>query len=229
MRREQPTGLLIDERSLLFQAKSTPRYNRLTSDGSTKLERRLLEQIDRKKPLCLHRDTSRKSAIGSYVLGQSQTLALVGLQDCARYVLAPKGGRWARTIPYTYPPYQVGWPSSYPRPELRKPRGLVDTVLAMGLHGTLGRLVFSPAADPWSQLVADLRGNYVAPFMMSYGHPRIQRVSAFLLSEDWLLQASSTMGAPPNLLEAFAEREPALPVLTRTLRSVETVVDVPIA
>lgn len=136
VRREQPTGLLVDERSLLLQAKVTPRHNRLTSGASTRLERRLLERLDRTVALDLHRDTARTSAIGSYVLGASQTGTLVGLQDCARYVLAPKAATWKGVYIGTYPPYQVGWPNWIQGPVLHKPRGLVDVGAC---HGTARR------------------------------------------------------------------------------------------
>lgn len=231
VRREQPNGFLIDERSLLLQAKVTPRHNRLTSGTSTRLERRLFERVDRTLALNLHRDTARTSMIGSYILGASEAGHLVGLKDCARYVLAPKAATWKGVCPTcTYPPYQVGWPYSIQRPELYKPRGLVDTVLAIGLHGTLGRIVLAPPNDQWSQLVADLRGAYVTTFMSGYKQHRMHQANAFLITSSgpgfW---GSGSLVAPPRSpsvdIEQLVERPPDIPVVTITLRSRETFLD----
>lgn len=178
VRWEDHTGCLINEQALLLQAKITPRHNRLTSGASTKLERRLLEQMQRGLDLHLHRDTARTSLIGKYVLGTSPTGDKTGLKDCARYLLAPKGIKWLKNAEGRSP-YQVGWPKSYPYPELSKKQyGFMEAALALGALKTLGRSVTNPPADAWSQLVADLRGGYINSFMPGYGHNRIN--SSFL-------------------------------------------------
>ena len=130
----------------------------------------------------------------------------------------------------TYPPYQVGWPNSNQRPELCKPRGLVDTVLAVGLSGTLGRPVLAPLNDQWSKLVADLRGTYVTTFMPGYKHQRIHQANAFLISSSGIdFWDSGNQVVPPRHpkvdVEQLFERPPDIPVLTITLRSRETVLD----
>lgn len=231
VRREQPNGLLFDERGLLLQAKVTPRHNRLTSGASTKLERRLLERVDRTLKLDLHRDTARTALIGSYVLGSAGAGVLAGLKDCARYVLVPKSAMWKGMCTFhTYPPYQVGWPVSSLRPELRKPRGLVETVLSVGLHGTLGRLILSPSVDQWSQLVTDLRGDFVTAFMPGYKHHRIHNASAFLLHSSGLeYSVAGYSPTPPRGgvfdFEQLVERPPKIPILTITLSSREPVLE----
>lgn len=91
VRKEETNGTLLSERALLLQAKITPKSNRLTSGSSTKLERRLLEKVNRLIPLHLHRDTARTNLINTYLLGAEASGAAIGLNDCARYLLAPKG------------------------------------------------------------------------------------------------------------------------------------------
>lgn len=89
----------------------------------------------------------------------------------------------------------------------------------MGLRGVLGRLVRAPATDPWSQLVADLRGAYASATMPGYGHQRIHEATAFLSSSGFWDKAGKS--PPPLGLELpvgqLVERPPAVPVLTITL------------
>lgn len=223
VRKELPTGQLIDENALLLQAKVTPKYNRLTSGSSTKLERRLLENVNRTLQIDLHRDTQRKNLINTYVLGPG-AYGAIGLKDCARYLLVPKGAAWANAG-FSFPPYQVGWPRSMPGPFLTKPIGFVDAALGIGVRGTLGRPVTASPTDVWSKMISDLRGAYVGVVMPGYGHGRIHVGTAFM-SVSGLAWLSSTPSfgrprpvlmsrrdLPPLDIEHLADRPPAIPIV----------------
>ncbi|MGG1945719.1 hypothetical protein AB1286_12995 [Trinickia sp. NRRL B-1857] len=227
VRKELPTGHLIDENALLLQAKVTPKYNRLTSGSSTKLERRLLENVNRTLHIHLHRDTQKTNLINSYVLGPG-AYGAIGLKDCARYLLAPKGAAWANAA-FSFPPYQVGWPRSMPGPFLTKPSGFVDAVLGVGVKGTLGRLVTTPPGNVWSQMVSDLRGAYVGVVMPGYGQDRIHIGAAFMTAAG-PTSITSTLpfvgprrafmsrgDLPPLDIAHLADRPPAIPIVVVTL------------
>lgn len=236
VRRENASGGLQDEHAMLIQAKITPRHNRLTSGSSTKLERRLLERLDRTQQLELHRDTGRTSLLGTFTLGPTADGVGTGMADCARYLLAPKCAGWLYHARAT--PFQVGWPATYTKPFLRKPTGFLNTILELGLWGRNGRLVGVPGSDPWSNLVSTIRGTYAGVHMAKYRQDRIHIGSGFvafqLLPRLFNRQAyglhvrpADQKPPPETSTEQDAGRAspPAIPMLIITLRDLSVIND----
>ncbi len=176
------------EIGLLIQGKATPRHNKLTSGSSTKKERKLLECMDRSKPIELYRATvvSPSSKIGVYNLSGIP----VGMRDCSRYLLMPKLLGWRFYGLITRPldrlaiaPFQVGWPRSIRSPYLQSPRGIVEAVQRMVLFGEIGKEIADPSICEWSRMVNDLRGGYLGSYMAGYGgQKRINNSIRFISS-----------------------------------------------
>jgi len=222
VRREQPNGVLVVERGLLVQAKITPRHSRLTSGNSTKLERRLLERVDRLLPMQLYRDTQLNSLLGAFTLGLTASGSAFGLKDCARFLLAPKFANWIAMWTLRAP-YQVGWPCKFSSPFLKKPIGFVEAILRVGVTGQLGKVVGVPGTNGWSNIVAAIRGAYTGKIMPGYGHGRIRVGSAFLCASPLFLGNAQFVEYPPLVsppinLEAWQNNPPAIPIITVTLR-----------
>lgn len=222
VRRELPNGILVAERGLLLQVKITPKHNKLTSGSSTKLERRLLERTDRGLPIELYRDTQLSSLLGTFTLGPTAAGVNFGMKDCARFLLAPKLAKWISLVS-NLSPFQVGWPFSSSSPFLKKPKGVVQAILEVGVAGSLGRIVDVPGTNAWSNIIAAIRGAYTGKTMPGYAHGRIHVGSAFLVKSLSFSGSQVFFQHPPRVdlpidLENWQSNPPAIPILTVTLQ-----------
>ncbi|MGL6046449.1 MAG: hypothetical protein ACRC02_08305 [Vogesella sp.] len=171
VRYQNSTGQITEERGIALQVKISDKYNALPGGESTKLERALLEDMDRSHKLELYSATSRhkSSFIGSYDFGTGAIKT--GLKDVARYTNFPKNKPW---FSMGIAPLQVGWPKSYTNKFFSKPIGFVEAIQRLA-SGKIGRDIFPVGpSDPWAEMVSDLRGSYAGVQMNGYnGQNRI--------------------------------------------------------
>ncbi|MBK7617594.1 MAG: hypothetical protein IPJ08_25160 [Burkholderiales bacterium] len=212
-----PRGVVVGRTGVLLQGKTAKRHNALPSNHSTKKERLLLEGLNRSKPLSVFRDIGLRSPIGTYTFGGG-----TGLNDCARYLMMAKTGRWH--CPYCAPlaPLQIGWPKTRATSSIDPTTSFVDAMKQLATTGGLGRTILDKGPSlkcEWSRLVWDLLGDYVPVEMQGYGGQNRVNVSPTL---SFTTQVDLVFGSPPGQVSRAAEsfdRPPAISVVQVNIRS----------
>lgn len=215
----------LTQRALLLQGKTSPKYNKLDAGASTKKERRLLEDTNRRLPIDVFRDIAATSKIGTYTIGGVG----YGFADCARYLLMPKGALW-RTYFLGLAPFQIGWPATRKSAFLRSPRGVVQAIQQMAIRGSMGRLLSDPKSCEWSRLVRDLLGGYRGIVMKGYSAQcRVNSsssIASFLSHGQFAVNFNSNKSLPPLRPMPFdnedAQDPPAINVLKVSIQYANT-------
>ncbi|ANZ05811.1 lysogenic conversion protein [Raoultella ornithinolytica] len=166
----------INFRAILLQGKCSEKHNLLPTGPSTNKERKLLESLDRNEYLYLYPGTrAYGEKIGKYKLGGE----VIGLADCAKYLIMPKYERWTYNTPNYITPYVIGWPNKTSSNYLSNTVNYLDTILEkMILTKTMGKKIILTAKNhidkqcEWSKMIYDLLNSYLPITMKGYDSQR---------------------------------------------------------
>ncbi|MEX9967297.1 lysogenic conversion protein [Providencia stuartii] len=172
-------------RGVLLQGKCSERHDLLPSGPSTKKERKLLESIDRNKHLILYPGTrAYGEAIGEYILGEE----VMGLADCAKFLMMPKNKSWNYKTPDSISPYVIGWPKKLFSNSLINNSNYLDSILSemivsrtMGKEISLTKMNHIDTSCEWSRMINDLLNSYLPVTMRGYNSQRrVYQSSSFI-------------------------------------------------
>ncbi|HCT4628940.1 lysogenic conversion protein [Proteus mirabilis] len=163
-------------RAVLLQGKCSEKHDLLPNGESTKKERKLLESIDRNEILTLYPGTRAYGhEIGQYKLGGG----IVGLFDCARYLMMPKSKRWNYKTLSNVSPYVIGWPQKLSSKKLGITTNYMESIISgMIISKNIGKevkLIDKNRVDKnceWSTMVYDLLNCYHPICMRGYNRQR---------------------------------------------------------
>ncbi|MNG89082.1 hypothetical protein D3C79_479370 [compost metagenome] len=171
-------------RAVLLQGKCSEKHDLLPSGPSTEKERQLLESIDRDKYLTLYPGTrAYGKIIGKYKLGGD----VIGLTDCAKFLIMPKKECWNYKTPDSISPYVIGWPEKPSSKHLINTENYLDSILrGMIISKDMGKevkLLDEKRIDrhcEWSKMIHELLSNYLPVTMKGYNcQRRVYKSSSF--------------------------------------------------
>ncbi|EHG7892195.1 lysogenic conversion protein [Citrobacter braakii] len=171
-------------RAVLLQGKCSEKHDLLPNGISTEKERKLLESIDRDKYLTLYPGTrAYGESIGEYKLGGD----VIGLTDCAKFLMMPKNERWNYKVPDRVSPYVIGWPENLSSKHLIKTKNYLNSILrGMIVSKDIGKLIKLLDEQnidrrcEWSRMICDLLNNYLPVTMKGYNcQRRVYKSSSF--------------------------------------------------
>lgn len=205
-------------RAILLQAKCSEKYNLLPNGTSTDKERKLLESIDRNEYLTLYPGTKAYGhSIGSYKLNGN----VMGLPDCAKYLMMPKYEKWKFKTPEDISPYVIGWPEGLNSKVLINNKNYIDSIISemifsksIGKDIILNMGVGIDRCCEWSRMVDDLLHCYLPVIMKGYDcQRRVYESSSFddnisdalrLIDEDCFIPISGDeLEGVPNSRDSF--------------------------
>lgn len=171
-------------RAVLLQGKCSEKHDLLPNGPSTEKERILLESIDRNKYLTLYPGTrAYGEAIGEYKLGGE----IIGLADCAKFLMMPKNESWNYKTPDNISPYVIGWPENSTSKSLIHTTNYLDSIISgMIISKDMGKeikLLDEKRIDrrcEWSNMIYDLLNCYLPITMKGYNcQRRVYKSSSF--------------------------------------------------
>lgn len=178
-------------RAVLLQGKCSEKHDLLPNGISTGKERELLESIDRDKYLTLYPGTKAYGeTIGEYKLGGD----VIGLTDCAKFLMMPKNECWNYKAPNSISPYVIGWPENLSSKRLINTENYLSSILrGMIISKDIGKSIkifdekYIDRRCEWSRMINDLLNNYLPVTMKGYNcQRRVYKSSSF---DDNMLEA----------------------------------------